>query len=97
MNYIVTASSLEAVAAQVPLDGVLDGVGALEELGALLLLLGTGVGIEVFVEEFPHVVGQAQDLEVLGVSAKRSCTRVLLQSTSSTYWNPLLNFWAMLP
>ena len=60
--------NLQVVAAQVPLDGVLDGVGALEEFSAFLLLVGTAVGIQVFVEEFPHVVGQAQDFQVFSVS-----------------------------
>jgi len=59
--------ALQAVAAQVPLDGVLDGVGALEELSAFLLLFSTGVGIQVFIQKFPHVVGKAQDFQVFGV------------------------------
>lgn len=63
----LNVSSLQAVAAQVPLEGVLDGEGAGEELVALLVHLGGGVGVEVFVEEIPHVVGEGEDLEVLGV------------------------------
>ena len=55
----------------VPLHGVLDGVGAGEELLAVLLLVSAGVGIHVLIEELPHVVGKVQDLEVLGVPAKR--------------------------
>jgi len=51
----------------VPLHGVLDGVWAGEELVASLLLVGTAVGIHVLVKEFPHVVGEVQNLEVLGV------------------------------
>lgn len=51
----------------VPLHGVLDGVGAGEELFARLLLVSAGVGVHVLVEELPHVVGQVQDLEVLGI------------------------------
>lgn len=59
--------ALQAVAVGVLLHRLLDRVGALEELGAILLLLGSAVGIEVLVEKLPHVVGQAQNLEVLGV------------------------------
>lgn len=51
----------------VPLHGVLDGVGAGEELLARLLLVSAGVGVHVLIEELPHVVGQVQDLEVLGI------------------------------
>jgi len=58
---------LEAVAIEVPLDRILDGVGALEEFGAFFLLVSTAVGIQVFVEEFPHVIGQAEDFQVFGV------------------------------
>jgi len=51
----------------VPLHGVLDGVGAGEELLAGLLLVGTGVGVHVLIQKLPHVVGEVQDLEVLGI------------------------------
>jgi len=51
----------------VPLHGVLDGVGAGEELLAGLLLVGAGVGIHVLIQKLPHVVGEVQDLEVLGI------------------------------
>jgi len=51
----------------VPLHGVLDGVGAGEELLARLLLVSTGIGVHVLIEQLPHVVGQVQDLEVLGI------------------------------
>jgi len=58
---------LEAVAIEVPLDRILDGVGALEEFFAFFLLVSTAVGIQIFVEEFPHVIGQAEDFQVFGV------------------------------
>merc|ERR1711981_99375 len=45
---------LEAVAIEVPLDRILDGVGALEEFFAFFLLVSTAVGIQIFVVEFPH-------------------------------------------
>jgi len=63
---------LQAVAVDVPLHGVLDGVRALEELFASLVLLGPGVGVQVFIQKLPHVVGQAQDLKILGVPGKKS-------------------------
>jgi len=43
----------------------------LEEFFAGLLLLGTAVGIQVFVKEFPHVVGERQDFQVFGVLESR--------------------------
>jgi hypothetical protein len=58
---------LEAVAIEVPLDRILDGVGALEEFFAFFLLVSTAVGIQIFVEEFPHIIGQAEDFQVFGV------------------------------
>jgi len=51
----------------VPLHRVLDGVIASEEIVTSLLLVSTGIGIHVLVEELPHVIGQVEDLEVLGV------------------------------
>ena len=64
-------NSLQVVGVgDVPLHGVLNGVGAGEELLAVLLLVSAGVGIHVLIEELPHVVGKVQDLEVLGVPAK---------------------------
>ena len=84
----------------VPLHGVLDGVGAGEELLARLLLVSTGVGIHVLIEQLPHVVGQVQDLKVLGIPARK----IFFMNTPhdaklecGTYWNPVLNFWATVP
>jgi len=51
----------------VPLHGVVDGVVALEEILARLLLVGAGIGVHVLIQKLPHVVGKVQDLEVLGV------------------------------
>ena len=42
----------------------------MEVFVALLVLVGARVGVEVFVQKLPHVVGKAQDLEVLGVSRR---------------------------
>lgn len=67
----LSSNFLQAVSVGVPLHGILDGVGALEELFAGLVLLSSGVGIQVLVQKFPHVVGQAQDLKILGVSEKK--------------------------
>lgn len=69
----------------VPLHGVLDGVWAGEELLASLLLVGTAVGIHVLVKEFPHVVGEVQNLEVLGVSESGL---ELLGNGSVVFWFP---------
>merc|ERR1719450_935714 len=45
----------------------MDGEGALEELGAVLLLIGSRVGIKLFVKEFPHFVREIHQFEVFGV------------------------------
>lgn len=39
----------------------------MEEFSALLLLLSTAVGIQVFVKEFPHVVGKGQDFQIFSI------------------------------
>lgn len=59
--------SLQVVSGDVSLHGVLDRVRALEELGALLLLVSPRVSIQVLVQKLPHVIGKRQDLEVLSV------------------------------
>jgi len=69
----------------VPLHGVLDGVWAGEEFLASLLLVGTAVGIHVLVKEFPHVVGEVQNLEVLGVLES---SLELLGNSSVVLWLP---------
>ena len=69
---------MQAVSADVPLEGVLDGVGALEVLLAVLVGVGARVGVQVLVQEFSHVVGQGQDLEVLGVPGKEQAFLVWL-------------------
>ena len=118
VNYVtalgITLSiDLQAVAIEVPLNWFSDGVGALEEFGAFLLLVSTAVGIQVFVEEFPHVVGQAKDFQVFGVSVKWKVIirieylSILKRRTdldfshcklgTTTYWNPFLNFLAIPP
>jgi len=65
--FVNFGENLQAVGAQVPLGGVLDGVGALEEFFAGLLLVSAAVGIQVFIQKFPHVVGERQDFQVFGV------------------------------
>jgi len=69
----------------VPLHGVLDGVWAGEEVVASLLLVSTGVGVHVLVEEFPHVVGEVQNFEVLGVLES---SLELLGNSSVVFWLP---------
>ena len=61
--------SLLEVIADIPHDRVLEGVWALEKIGALLSLLGSCIGIHVFVEQFPEVIGETECLKVAGVTA----------------------------
>ncbi len=70
-----SASFLQAVAEDVPLVGVPDGVGALEEVQAVLLAGRSRVGIKVLVQQFPHIVGQRKDLEVLGVPGREASAK----------------------
>ena len=58
--------SLQGVARQIPLDRVLEGVRALEELLAGLGTIGPLAGINVLVQELPEVVGHVQHLQVTG-------------------------------
>ena len=58
--------SLQRVSGEVSLNGVLDGVGALKHLSALLLSSGSLAGVHVLVEDLPEVIGHVEDLEVLG-------------------------------
>ena len=53
-----------------PRHGVLDGVGAGEELVALLLVARPHLGVPVFVQEFPHVVGKVQEVQVVNKPGK---------------------------
>lgn len=62
---------LQAVSREVPLDGVVDGEGALEVLGAVLALVGTCVGVKVFVQKLTEIIGEGEDLEELGGPAER--------------------------
>ena len=73
--FVNFGENLQAVGAQVPLGGVLDGVGALEEFFAGLLLVSAAVGIQVFIQKFPHVVGERQDFQVFGVSVRKNTFR----------------------
>jgi len=57
---------LQRVSREVPLDGVLEGVGTLEELCALLLTQGPLGGIHVLVQKLPELIGHVENLEVLG-------------------------------
>lgn len=43
----------------------------MEEFFARFLLFGTVVGIQVFIKEFPHVVGKGQDFQVFGILESR--------------------------
>ena len=57
---------LQRVSAEVPLDGVLKGVGTLEELLALLLFKGPLAGVHVFIQQLPELIGQVHHLQILG-------------------------------
>jgi len=57
---------LQRVSREVPLDGVLEGVGTLEELLALLLSKRSLAGVHVLVEKLPELVGKVHHLQILG-------------------------------
>ena len=57
---------LQGVPWEVPLDWILDGVGALEELFTGLLALWPLRGVHVLIQQLPEVVWHVQDLEVTG-------------------------------
>ena len=57
---------LQRVSREVPLDGVLEGVGTLEELLALLLSEGPLAGVHVFIQQLPELIGQVHHLQILG-------------------------------
>ena len=65
-NAVQAVATLQRVAGEVSLDGVPEGVGALEHLAAGLLPVGPLAGVQVLVEDLPEVVGHVHDLEVLG-------------------------------
>ena len=67
---------LQRVSGEIPLDGVLQGVGAGEELLALLLSKGPLAGVHVLVEELPELVGKVHHLQVFGQSTKRKCYKL---------------------
>ena len=58
--------NLERVSRKVPLDGILQGVGTLEELLALLLAERSLAGVHVLVQELPELIGQVHHLQILG-------------------------------
>lgn len=58
---------LQVVSGQVSFHGILDGVGALEVFFAFFVLVGSAVGIQVFVQKFSHVIGKRQNFQVFSV------------------------------
>ena len=58
--------NLERVSRKVPLDGILQGVGTLEELLALLLSEGPLAGVHVLIQQLPELIGQVHHLQILG-------------------------------
>ena len=57
---------LQGVSGEIPLDGLLQGVGALEELLALLLSERSLAGVHVLIQELPELVGKVHHLQILG-------------------------------
>ena len=57
---------LKRVSREVPLDGIFQGVGTLEELLALLLFKGPLAGVHVFIQQLPELIGQVHHLQILG-------------------------------
>ena len=89
---------LQGVPWEVPLDWILDGVGALEELFTGLLALRPLRGVHVLIQQLPEVVWHVQDLEITGHPEKKVNVWALTQSTAYvTYWNPDLSLLDMLP
>jgi len=62
----VSVTILQGVSREVPLDGILQRVGTLEELSAFLLSKGPLRGVHVLVQQLPELIGHVQNLEVLG-------------------------------
>ena len=62
----VKSPALQGVSWEVPLDRLLDWVGALEELFASLLAIGSLGSVHVFVQQLPEVIWHVQDLKVSG-------------------------------
>ncbi len=63
-------ATLQAVAQNVPLEAVTDGVGTIEVFLACLLAISPRVSVQIFVQKFPHVVGQGEDLKIPGVPVR---------------------------
>ena len=59
-------TKLQGVSREVPLDGVLQGVGTLEELLALLLAERPLAGVHVLIQQLPELIGQVHHLQILG-------------------------------
>jgi len=57
--------NLQRVSGEIPLDGLLQGVGALEELLALLLSERSLAGVHVLIDQLPELVGKVHHLQVL--------------------------------
>ena len=65
-------SPLQGVSGEVPLDRVLDWVGALEELFAGLLALRSLGGVQVLVQQLPEVIWHVEHLKVARHPEKQS-------------------------
>ena len=62
----VSVTILQGVSREVPLDGIFQRVGTLEELSAFLLSKRPLRGVHVLVQQLPELIGHVQNLEVLG-------------------------------
>ena len=92
-------SPLEGVPWEVPLDRLLDWVGALEELLAGLLAIGPLGGVHVLVQQLPEVIRHVQDLKVSRHPEKVRGEYVPKNGSYFvfTYWKPDFSLPDMLP
>ena len=92
-------SPLEGVPWEVPLDRLLDWVGALEELLAGLLAIGPLGGVHVLVQQLPEVIRHVQDLKVSRHPEKVRGENVPKNGSYFvfTYWKPDFSLPDMLP
>ena len=93
----VKSPALQGVSWEVPLDRLLDWVGALEELFASLLAIGSLGSVHVFVQQLPEVIRHVQDLKVSGHPEKVWCENVLKITVLFTYWKPDFSLLDILP
>eukprot|EP00091_Calanus_sinicus_P017340 TRINITY_DN3744_c0_g1_i2.p1 TRINITY_DN3744_c0_g1~~TRINITY_DN3744_c0_g1_i2.p1 ORF type:complete len:111 (+),score=10.20 TRINITY_DN3744_c0_g1_i2:654-986(+) len=85
---------LQGVSRQIPLDRVLQGIGALEELLALLLSNRSLRSIKVFIKELPEVIGHVENLKVTGkLESRLHLLGTLPKYSSSLRTSQISLFW----